>query len=110
MKTIALLVILVATFCDPIRDALYGKADWWTWHICKWAAFYPPLVYIVLSEWTPFPVWKYWAHRGYWFAWSYWVYIILITLAAQLAWYAGLYAAGWPWTPLTIQWLKGLFA
>ena len=39
-----LLILLITSFLDPIRDFMQGKLSWMQWHSVKWAAFYPPLL------------------------------------------------------------------
>lgn len=55
---IEIILIAWATVFDALRDRYYPKLanawprwtrEQWRWHIFKWLAFYPPLVYIVWS-------------------------------------------------------------
>lgn len=46
-----LLIIYLACVFDAWRDAQSCRKErisWKKWHIVKWCAFYPPLVYLVL--------------------------------------------------------------
>jgi len=84
MKWAAIALLLTVSLLDGMRDALFGRTDWWTWHLVKWAAFYPPLVWITIRELGM----KWW--------------ILTIGFGAWLTWQAGLILAGSPWAP-TIQ-------
>lgn len=50
---LAIVVILLATIFDAVRDATFGRWPWLPWHGVKWIAFYSPLVYIVWYEKMP---------------------------------------------------------
>lgn len=47
MQLIALLILLIIPPLDAARDAWldarHTHVSWWTWHLVKWMAFYPPL-------------------------------------------------------------------
>ena len=42
-----LLFFVVISGLDAARDCLVGRVDYWTWHLIKWGAFYPPLAIIL---------------------------------------------------------------
>jgi hypothetical protein len=123
MKILAIVVILLTSFLDPIAQVLLqgryaGTVDWWTFHLVKWGAFYPPLVYIVLREfWI-----RKWIIKDADFkcfgnkvsifkAKPDWINILLwiplITAASWLTWQAGMWVSGAGWESWIVRLLKG---
>ena len=51
---IIIIVILVSCFFDGWRDTLVDRrSSWWKFHIIKWLAFFPPLIYLILFNSFP---------------------------------------------------------
>lgn len=58
MELLVVLLILLSSGLDAIRDAKYGKIDWHKWHLLKWVAWYPALAFIMVVHlpwwaWVP---------------------------------------------------------
>ncbi len=47
---IEIIIIIVSTICDALRDKHFGEWDWLKWHIVKWLDFYPPLAYVLFKS------------------------------------------------------------
>jgi hypothetical protein len=47
-------ILLTCSAFDSMRDSLIDQASWWIWHIIKWIAFYPPMIYV----WMKLPGWR----------------------------------------------------
>jgi len=68
----ALFLVAMSSF-DALRDVGRGQFGYWTWHICKWLSFYPPLLYIWWRK-----VFSYRPKLGIvvivlcWIAWTFW--------------------------------------
>jgi hypothetical protein len=131
-KILALSAVVIACFFDPLQQVLLkgrydGTVGWWEFHLVHWAAFYPPLVWIVLRQWKPayihipergivktykiyrflgFSRWYSATHCCGGFIYKNIITIAAITVLAWLVWQAGLYAAGSPWTSMWLWWME----
>ena len=81
-----IIIILYASTMDGVRDGLI-HSEWWPRHIAKWAAFYPPLIYLLVK----------FVNFG-------WVWIVIV-LMAWLFWQLGMRLAGQKWESM---WIKAL--
>ena len=91
MEIVAVVIILVATGFDALRDAWMRSASWWKRHAVKWISFYLPLAWILYRE-VPFPQ------------------SILVVIGSWVVWRCSLrYIAGVKWESMWVRWFKQLF-
>jgi len=75
-QSIIILVVLVSSFCDGIRDANIARlSGWWSWHIVKWLSM--------------FSLWGTLLFFGNFFTKKYWRWIVVLSGLSMLVWWLG---------------------
>lgn len=89
MQLFIIILIIIVSALDALRDAWYGQKDFRTWHLVKWAAFYPPLIVLLVT----FVDWHWW---------------VPVVVAAWIAWRIGAVVVGKKgWKSFWISKLRG---
>ena len=87
--SLAVITLTSSVICDALRDTL-STTNFWLWHTIKWAAFYPPLILILLLL----------INRRLW---------IPFTAAAALLWQLTHHLAGGQWPSIWTSWISSIF-
>ena len=91
LEIVAVVVVLVATAFDALRDSWMRSEGWWKRHAVKWISFYLPLTYIMVLD----------TH------WHLWLPLVLMS---WVVWRLTLrYIGGVHWESMWTRWLRSWY-
>ena len=87
----AIVLVLVTSAFDAVRDGIMKTGSWWERHTVKWVAFYSPLIFITVVH----------------IRWEYW---IPLSIASWIVWRLSIrYIGGQEWESHWVRHIKGFF-